>query len=522
MKVINYFKRNWLMLFIIMQPLLDVLSYFQAKNIGSSFTWIIRILCLVLIGLYSFYKSKDKKQLILYCLPFILFYIIHILNLYRIGNLSIFQDTRYFVTVFQMPILTIMLIDLYKNKLIDINQIKKGVIISFLIIFFSLVLSYITDSYEHTYRTIYGNLYGLSGWASSANTHAMILAILCPLYLYVIIEKKSLILNILSFCMVFVTLYFNGTKSCYLALISIGIVFSYIFLTNIKKNKINKFSLLISLLFLCLSILLYEDSATYRRANDKKDNIYKTENQIKDNASSSTTTKPSTDSENDLTLTKPNNSNVKPSENKSNNSSTSTLENKKINKNSTYEIICEESFCANSDFLILKSSYLYRKLMLIHSPKLVYEELKGMINYETISDNRLVKKTNAKIYFNNSDSITRLFGIGYSIVEKDNLNLENDLSAIFYYYGYFGLVLYLSFVINFIILILITRKLDLKIIYDKNLILLTFIICLAIVGGEYSGAFLRKPNASIYLTLTLILCFENINTNKKNKSKKSN
>ncbi len=495
MKVINYFKRNWLMLFIIMQPLLDILSYFQAKNIGSSFTWIIRILCLILICLYSFYKSKDKKKLILYCLPFILFYIIHILNLYRVGHLSLFQDTRYFVTVFQMPILTIMLIDLYKNKLIDINQIKKGVIISFLIIFFSLVLSYITDSYEHTYRTIHGNLYGLSGWASSANTHAMILAILCPLYLYVITEKKSLILNILSFCMVFVTLYFNGTKSCYLALISIGIVFSYIFLTNIKKNKINKFSLLISLLFLSLSILLYEDSATYRRANDKKDNIDRTandkkdnidrtENQIKDNASSST----------------------------------ATSDNKDINNNSTYTIICEELFCSNSDFLILKSSYLYRKLMLIHSPKIVYEELKGTINYNILSDNRLVKKTNARIYFRNSDIITKLFGIGYSITEKDGLNLENDLSAIFYYYGYIGLILYLSFIIYFIILIFTRREIDLKIIFCEDLILLLYIICLSLIGGEYSGAFLRKPNASIYLTLTLMLLFENINLNKRKKT----
>lgn len=476
MKVIDYFKECWLMLFISVQPLIDILSYFQTKYMVSSFTWIIRILCLVLICFYSFCKSKDKKKLIWYCLPFVLFYFIHILNLYRIGHLSLFQDTRYFVTVFQMPILTIMLIDLYKYNLININQIKNGIIISFLIIFISLVLSYATKSYEYTYVSINGNHYGVSGWFSSANTNAMILAILCPLYLYVITEKKSIILNILSFSMVFISLYFNGTKSCYLPLIAIGVVFSYIFLTNIKKEKINKFNLLVSVLFLCLSILLYEDSATYRRVNDKKDNIVKTENQIKEDVSTTT----------------------------------DTSENKDVDKNSTYTIICEELFCTNSDFLILKNSYLYRKLMLIHSPKAVYEEMKGMIMSEILSDNRLVKKTNARIYFNKSDLLTKSLGIGYSVVEKDSLNLENDLSAIFYYYGYVGLVLYLSIIIYPIILIVLKRKIDFKIIFNRHLIIFLFVICLSLFGGEYSGAFLRKPNASIYLTLTLILLFDNI------------
>ena len=92
------------------------------------------------------------------------------------------------------------------------------------------------------------------------------------------------------------------------------------------------------------------------------------------------------------------------------------------------------------------------------------------------------------------------------------MDLENDLQAIFFYYGYVGFSLYLAFILYFIIKAMIVFFKNFKsAIYDKELITLLFLILLLIAGGEYSGAFLRKPNANIYLSLYLLLLYFKLN-----------
>ena len=145
-KIITNLKYNWILFIIVLQPILDIISYFQSKYMESSYTWIIRIILLLLIFIISFIHSKDKKKLILKILPFALFFTVHILNLSRIHQFNLLEDTRYFILVFQMPILYIALVDYIKNTNYDLNKIRKGICYNFIIIVISIFLSYITNT----------------------------------------------------------------------------------------------------------------------------------------------------------------------------------------------------------------------------------------------------------------------------------------------------------------------------------------------------------------------------------------
>ena len=96
-RVLSKIKDNWLTIIIIIQPILDIISYFQTKYLGNSYSWIARIIILMIILIITYYKSRDKKKLILFLLPYCIFFTIHILNLYRIDTLKFLVDLKYFI-----------------------------------------------------------------------------------------------------------------------------------------------------------------------------------------------------------------------------------------------------------------------------------------------------------------------------------------------------------------------------------------------------------------------------------------
>ena len=181
-RVLSKIKDNWLTIIIIIQPILDIISYFQTKYLGNSYSWIARIIILMIILIITYYKSRDKKKLILFLLPYCIFFTIHILNLYRIDTLKFLVDLKYFINTFQTPIITILLIDYVKSTDYNLEKIKKSIVINFFIIAVSIGLAYITNTFQYTYTS--GR--GITGWFSSANTIGMILCALSPWTLYML------------------------------------------------------------------------------------------------------------------------------------------------------------------------------------------------------------------------------------------------------------------------------------------------------------------------------------------------
>jgi nitrate reductase gamma subunit len=83
------------------------------------------------------------------------------------------------------------------------------------------------------------------------------------------------------------------------------------------------------------------------------------------------------------------------------------------------------------------------------------------------------------------------------------VDLENDWPAIFYYCGYVGFAAYVCLIAYFAFLIARRLLQDLRSAFtaDNFIVLLCFVLLIGI--AQYSGAVLRRPNVSIYLSLIL-------------------
>lgn len=458
-KIKNYIDNYWLFFIIITQPILDIIAYFSFDEYLTPISFVTRSIYLLFIVLYTFIKVKDKKKYILLELPFISFSILHLLNSIRTSGINIFDDLRYLILVMQMPITTISLCMYIKENRSHSKKIEKGMWVSLVIICISVILSVITKSYNDTYEG-----YGLTGWFTSANTQSMILVTLFPYCLYTF-SKRNKYIYLLGLMMAFFLLYFNGTKACYYTLMFSLIAMIYVLITYFKVQKnLVKVSLTIGILL--LSVLVFKFSSTFQR--DTTMNNIEAENQT-------------------------------------------ILDEIDMNNLSREEAIS-----------VLKTSYLYEQMIEDLGEEDVYNEMKNKISASNLSDNRLVKRTYAKIIYSRSDTLTKLVGFNQGEIEKYERDLENDLTAIFYYYGYIGFTLYMLFILYFVILAI---KLIIKnpiMILSGKFVILSFSILLSLIGSEYSGALLRKPNANIYFTLLLTLYFIYISKNLKEKKSKKN
>lgn len=491
MKFKQIFRNNILLIFIILQPLLDIISYFQMHYFNVSYTWIARIILLFVIFLYSYLQSNNKKKYILCCLPFAIYYILHIINLNRIGYFNFVLDTKYFIQVFQFPILTISLISIVKNDFNQTKTIKKALVINFLIIFISVVLSYLTNSYEFTYYS-----FGLTGWFSSANTQSMILSALSCLCMGIVYKKGNWIYNFIISLIIFLLLFLNATKACYLTLLFLLILMIFISILDLKKSKLRIINLLIYLMFFIISLCFYGKSYTFLRKNELDNNISSNQEYI-----------------DKIENNNNNNDNNNINNNNNNNNNDNNNSNNNEEENITGRNDCNTNLYDNYEqqqIELLKSSYIYREIIEIHGIDAVYEEMKDNINGESLSDNRLRKKINAKIYFKQNDLLTKSFGIGYSIIQKDEMSLENDITALFYYYGYVGIILYFGFIMFFIKKSLEEFIFSSKKFNDSEYLILNFTIFLLLFGSEYSGAFLRKSNANVYFSVIFTLLYFNL------------
>lgn len=487
MKVLKYLRENIIVLFIALQPVVDIFAYVQSKFCSTSYSWIIRLVLLFLIVINCFFKTQDKKRFICKFLPFIIFIVIHILNLFRINALNLYLDLKYYSLIVQMPILTLLFIEYSKFDKKMIDKIEKGISIAFLVIFFSMALAFLTSSYETTYAEI-----GFLGWFTGSSTPSMILCAICPFVVHYFAKQRSRLIYVFVCIAVFIILFFNATRACYLTLF---LSFGVSLFNALVKNKKQIFYILIPSIFLILSIILYPYSYTYYKTL-VSNNINDINQNIIDNVIENANDNQSTD-----------------------------IDNQEINTGNTEtkeENITDKNIAKKQAIEILKTSYLYKELIDIHGEDIIYEKTKNILNSEMLSDNRIRKKINAKIEFQKSDVATKILGFGYSRVNQYNLDLENDLTAIYYYYGYLGFGLYCLFILYFIGILLKRFIASPRLIQNEAFVLLGLLVLFLLFGGEYSGAFLRKPNSNIYLSLYLTLIYlnffqinkTNINNNK--------
>ena len=309
--------------------------------------------------------------------------------------------------------------------------------------FIIIFISVIISLITHTGKTTYYG-YGLNGWFTSPNAQSMILSTITPVSLYISLKKNIYYLLVSS--MAFILLFFNGTRACFYTLILTLILFLYILFVD-KKIRIRKCAIIITICFLLITPILSKYSTAYTREKD-------------------------------------------------------------IQKNTKQYIFDKDKINdKNYALKVLNKSPLTKQMVSDLGFEWTYNNMKENISAYNLSDNRLVKRMYAKYIYQNSDFITKLVGFNHSEIESYGKDLENDLTAIFYYYGYIGtslFIIYLIFCFKHAFLLIFKKP---KILLDSRFIVFGYTILIAIAGSEYSGALLRKPNANIYISVIIALFY---------------
>lgn len=113
---------NILILYIILQPIIDIITSLCVRNISESLTFgiFIRTIFMLYLMIYTFFKvdKKSKWQILIYYSLIAVYCIAFIINSYtKYGFSLIFAQIKGLVKTFYFPIILASLLVLFKNKL---------------------------------------------------------------------------------------------------------------------------------------------------------------------------------------------------------------------------------------------------------------------------------------------------------------------------------------------------------------------------------------------------------------------
>ena len=114
-KVVHYIEKNLLYLIMVMQPLLDIIAYFQDGS-ATSIAGYIRLAFTVLIPVYTLFVTKRKKRFIGAMSIIALICVCHVVNGFRVGYIGMFADIKYLLLVAHMPILLYCFMHLFEKE----------------------------------------------------------------------------------------------------------------------------------------------------------------------------------------------------------------------------------------------------------------------------------------------------------------------------------------------------------------------------------------------------------------------
>lgn len=457
-------EKNIFLWLIILQPIFDIIAYFQYNNVLGSLAGYSRLFVMVVLPIYVFFHTKKKKSYLLIMGVIGAFSLLHIANGFRVGYNSMFQDIAYLLRVIQMPVLTVSFIYYMKENEDYMNVSAKGYFINCILITAVIIVSTLTNTNETTYAEV-----GLLGWFGNSNSQSIILTCLIPFALYYLIKHEVLWQFLLGLVMTTFMLLSNGTKGAYYStfLIYLGFACFMIFKALIHKKMPPRFQMVVIVLFVCASaaaVALYPFTPRYFMDNEYYSARAGEEEEM-------------------------------------------AVELEKITNPDNKE---ENVFDVNDPVV-------YQELVAFYEPKMnkgivkkfgVDRVLKAY-GYTpdpyTLSDNRLVKRMYAQFIWDDSDFLTKLVGFEFSKI--DDFDLENDFPAIYYYYGYIGIALYGGFLLYFFLQLVIRVMKHFKSAMTVRNFTLLLTLCLLLGLAQYSGALLRRPNGSIYLSIVLALIY---------------
>ena len=232
-----------LFLFVLLQPLLDILSTLANMNYIINISTYLKPLFVFGIIFYLLFKNPNRKKWIIYIIAFVIYMFIHLLLIYNlvIFNSVILQEFRFILNIAYMIALFISFNTLYcysydKSKLL--SNMKKCLLYTFIIYTGLFILSIITKTSFLTYSYSDPSKLGYRGWYFSGQIFGHALSVVFPISLYTILKPQKNIFQKIIFILFFViTACLLGTKVPYYIVLTVLILYIIIYALIKVFNK---------------------------------------------------------------------------------------------------------------------------------------------------------------------------------------------------------------------------------------------------------------------------------------------
>lgn len=469
-KLIDSKLSKLVFVFLLLQPVLDVVSYFMLERGSNTISMLLRFAVLAVVVFVGFLVSERKRIYFIFYGIIAVFWILHMLNCFRIGYQSVYNDTANFLRVISLPMYTLSFITFFKQG----QGVRKSIYTGFaanmgLVILFTAV-PWLIGQPVYTYEQLE---IGLMGWFSVRNAQSAIVALLTPLTLLFAYKTKMVSVFIIASLLTFTLMFLTGTKLAYYSIFLIALGFIVVLLLNLKL-KAWPFVATLALLMAATALLKsYAPMQIRETMTAHSQNIYEqlvSETMTASGAEDDTVT--GTDEDDDTEPFEPELYQIRKS-----------LIGVYTDK-AVYGIIFKDINDRFGVYNVMKAyDYTYQTSIL--------------------SDSRERKSIFAKLIWEEKDIFTRLFGFEYNdMLHGDSIyDLENDFPAVFYFCGYIGFGLYMLFFLYFVFIIIRAFFRDMKnfLTIEMGAVGMTFI--LAIGAAQISGNVLRRPNVTAYFAI---------------------
>lgn len=457
-------------LFIVMQPVLDVISYFLALRENNTISTMLRFFILTVTAALGFLLSKRKKVYFLIYGTMILFWILHAANCFRIGYTSFVADTANYLRIISLQIYTLSFITFFSCGKKLRNSICLGYFTNLLLIILFTALPWLTGHPIYTYADPVSE--GVMGWFSVKSAQSAIIAILVPIAIYYAYKTGKYWLYLIASLLAVGLMFLTGTKLTYYAIILVCAAFMFLFIINLKRKSMKYVIPLFVLL--SVAVLLKPVSPMQRRENQSAHAESNYSNMIAQSVAASGVDHSMMQGADSI-----------------------------LTQDDSYRLMLKR----RRIFGIYTDPEVYGPVYKDLNERFgVYSVMKAY-NYSEdpakLSDSRARKLIFANMIWEEKDFMTRIFGFEYSdMVHGDEIyDLENDFPAVFFFCGYLGFAMYMLYFVYFVLIVvraLIKKKKDFLSI-EMGVVGFTFL--LATAAAQISANVLRRPNVTAYFAI---------------------
>lgn len=457
---------------LVIQPLLDVLSYFMGQADANWLTTTLRTILLFAVCFYGFLIAENRR--FYYGVYGVVagFWLLHALNCVRLGYQDPIGDAAEYLKLVQFPLWTLSFVSFFRRReKLDYKTI--GILaLNFGLILLVIALSYAVGDPVYTYHyPDRGVFIGIRGWFGVANSQSSILTLLLPPVLLWGLRSNRLWQFCLCCLFGFGLLYFTGTRLTYYGALLIGAAFLVLLLFR-RQQLLFCIPLVVALALMVLfrgvspmaerqaltadSYGIYQEKADEILGEDK-DFVYQEGEEIPDRV----------------------------------------LE--KITR--IYRDVYGKPGIYGATLL--------EDLIEEFGLEEVMEQYQYATDPQTLYNTRVKKLTAMEMVWEDKDLLTKIVGFEYAEchVGSHIYDPENDFPALLYYYGYLGVALYVGFALFFVVISCKGLIQNWRRILCIEFGVPAMMFALMFGGAQFSGQVLRKPSVTVYGSVAAALLY---------------